>query len=210
MKVTALLGPPGAGKGTLAAALAECADYAVFVTGDVLRAEIASGSELGSKVRADVESGRLVADEVILALVKSFLARNPGGVLFDGFPRTLDQAQGLRQALGNGDELKVIYLDTSQETILARLTARRVCPQCGRIYNLHFRPPQDGTTCDDCKVELIQRVDDTAEVIKHRCNTYLEQTSPLIEYFSDELCKVNGNLSGEEVLEILRGEFCQG
>ncbi len=203
-----LLGPPGAGKGTMAGGLANSAGLAVFVTGDVLRAAIAGGSELGIKVKSTVEAGRLVDDETILSLAQEFLRTHSQGALFDGFPRTIKQAEGLRSLLSAEDELRVVYLDTSKETIVARLGARRVCPECGRIYNVRFKPPRNDEICDDCNASLICRKDDTDEVIKSRYELYLAETAPLVNYFSEELLKVNGDLPGEEVLEIVRGELC--
>jgi len=203
-----LLGPPGAGKGTMAGGLANSAGLSVFVTGDVLRAAIAGGSELGVKVKSTVEAGRLVDDETILSLVHEFLRTHSQGALFDGFPRTIKQAEGLRSLLSAEDELRVVYLDTSKETIVARLGARRVCPECGRIYNVRFKPPRNDEVCDDCSASLIRRNDDTDEVIKSRYELYLAETAPLVNYFSEELLKVNGDLPGEEALEIVRGELC--
>lgn len=208
MRVIVLLGPPGAGKGTLASSLSKSEGLAVFVTGDVLRSSIAEGSELGQRVKADVEAGRLVDDEVILALAREFLAAHPEGVLFDGFPRTSRQAEGLRSILSDDDELRVVYLDTSEDIILSRLTSRRVCPECGRIYNLRFRPPLKDGLCDADNEPLVQRKDDTEEVIRKRYQLYLKETAPLIEYFADELIRVDGDMSGDKLLEAVRGELC--
>jgi len=192
----------------MAGGLANSAGLSVFVTGDVLRAAIAGGSELGVKVKSTVEAGRLVDDETILSLAHEFLSTHPQGALFDGFPRTIKQAEGLRSLLSAEDELRVVYLDTSKEMIVARLGARRVCPECGRIYNMRFKPPRNDETCDDCNASLIRRNDDTDEVIKSRYELYLAETAPLVNYFSEELLKVNGDLPGEEVLEIVQGELC--
>lgn len=203
-----LLGPPGSGKGTLAASLSEHLGLAVFVTGDVLREAIARESELGLKVKSAVEAGRLVDDETILALARWFLAAHPEGVLFDGFPRTARQAEGLRSILSEQDELRVIYLDASEDIILARLTARRVCSRCGRIYNLRFKPPFRDEHCDADDEPLVQRKDDTEEVIRERYQVYLKETTPLVDYFADELIRVDGDMPGDKVLERVRGELC--
>jgi len=208
LRVVVLLGPPGSGKGTLATSLSEHLGVAVFVTGDALRAAIDAKSKLGEKVKADVEAGRLVDDETILALAQEFLAAHPEGVLFDGFPRTTRQAAGLRSLVSAEDDLHVIYLDASEETITSRLTSRRVCPGCGEIYNMRFKPPKKDGVCDNCSTTLIRRKDDTEEVIRDRYQVYLRETAPLVDYFARELLRVDGNLSGDKVLERIRGELC--
>ncbi|MBN2380249.1 nucleoside monophosphate kinase [candidate division WOR-3 bacterium] len=210
MRIEILLGPPGAGKGTMAAYLSRCAGLSVFVTGDVLRQAISSGSELGQRVKVDVEQGRLVDDETILNLVKKFLTEHSEGVIFDGFPRTLRQAEDLRAILDPADELRVIHLDTSAETVVARLSARRMCPQCGRIYNLRFKPPLTDELCDECNTRLIQRKDDTEVVIKERYRIYLKETAPLVGYFADVLMKVDGNAPADVVFRELKEELCPG
>jgi len=204
-----LLGPPGAGKGTMAALIRECAGLSVFVTGDMLRREIESQSDLGCRIKTDVETGRLVDDETVLTLVKGFLSAHREGVIFDGFPRTLNQAEGLRSLVSNGDMLRVIYLETAESTIFARLGARRVCPDCGKIYNLRFSPPVKNEQCDECHTTLIRRKDDTDEVIRDRIDVYEKETAPLVDYFSDVLLKVDGNLRAPEVFETIRGKLCQ-
>jgi len=212
LRIIVLLGPPGSGKGTLASDLVNCSGRPVFVTGEVLRATIAQGTELGRKIKTDVESGRLVDDSVILALTKEFIDKHPQGVILDGFPRTLPQAQGLREILRHSStnaDIKVIYLDASEKNVVTRLKARRVCVNCGAIFNLNSHPPKQDGICDTCGSLLEVRKDDTEDVIKERLNIYLEQTSPLIDYFADELIKINANLSSDEVFAQVKDQLCQ-
>jgi adenylate kinase len=208
LKIVVLLGPPGSGKGTLAASLSEHLRLAVFVIGDALRTAIDAESKLGERVKADVEAGRLVDDETILALAREFLRTHPEGVLLDGFPRTIRQAEGLRSLLSAEDELHVVYLDASEETVTSRLSSRRVCPGCGEIYNMRFKPPKNDGVCDNCGATLIRRKDDTEEVIRERYRVYLRETAPLVDYFADGLIRVDGNLAGDEAFESVRGELC--
>jgi adenylate kinase len=208
LRIVVLLGPPGAGKGTVASAISGCAGLAVFVTGDVLREAIASGTPLGKKVRHDVESGKLVDDDTILALAREFMAAHPQGVLFDGFPRTVPQAQGLMSLLTSDDDFQVLHLDTEEEIVIGRLGARRVCPECGKIYNLRSNPPRIDDECDECKIPLVRRKDDNDDVIRNRYRVYLDQTAPLVDNFKDYIVRLDGNLGIDEVIAEAKKVLC--
>ncbi|HEC63191.1 MAG TPA: nucleoside monophosphate kinase, partial [Candidatus Acetothermia bacterium] len=146
-----LLGPPGAGKGTLAKRLSQELGYLHLSTGDILRAEVAQDTELGRKAKDYMDRGELVPDELILAMVKKRVAGKQK-VLFDGFPRTLPQARGLEEFAPVG---RVVFLSLSRDEVIRRLSARRVCPQCGALYNLLTQPPREDERCDHCRVQLI-------------------------------------------------------
>lgn len=204
-----LLGPPGAGKGTLARDIAACSGVSVFVTGDIFRKAIAEKSELGNKIKETVEAGKLVDDETAISLVKEYHKKHPEGILFDGFPRTTAQAKALQDMLGENDSLEVVYLDAPEESIVKRLGARRVCTQCGRIYNLQTTPPVKDDVCDDCGTPLTVRKDDTREVISNRYRIFCKETEPLVEFFGKKLIKIDANRSIDEVSREVRGKLCQ-
>ncbi|MGY4706444.1 adenylate kinase [Candidatus Bipolaricaulota sp. J31] len=203
-----LLGPPGAGKGTLAARLVEAFGFVHLSTGDILREEVAKGSELGRLAKGYMERGELVPDEVILGMVRERVDGKTDGFLFDGFPRTIAQAEGLEEIL---PVHLVIYLDLPEEEVVRRLSARRVCRKCGANYNLITQPPEAPGVCGRCGGELYQRPDDREEVIRNRFRVYLEQSAPLIGYYEEKgiLRRVDASLSPDEVFqrvaEVLRG-----
>lgn len=184
------LGAPGAGKGTAASALTEKEPLVHISTGDILRAEIKNGTELGKSAAVIMEKGELVPDEIVAGMVKSRL-QGPdckNGFILDGFPRTLKQAELLEAALREiGKSLDaVIYFEVSDDIILKRLTARISCKKCGRIYNKLFLPPKQENICDDCHVELFQRADDSLETARERLRVFYESTQPLIDYYRSE------------------------
>lgn len=185
-----LLGPPGAGKGTQAQFISE--KYAVpqVSTGDMLRAAIKSGSELGQKVKDVMDSGALVSDELIIALVKERIqqADCTNGFLLDGFPRTIPQAQALKDAGVSIDFVVEIFVDDEQ--IVSRLSGRRVHEGSGRVYHLEHNPPQNAGLDDLTREPLIQREDDREETIRNRLSVYHSQTEPLVKFYKD-LAKVN-------------------
>ncbi len=197
MKNLILLGPPGAGKGTVAKRLAAEHGYLHLSTGDILREEVARGTELGKKAKAYMDAGELVPDELILAMVKERVAEKDG-VLFDGFPRTLAQARGLEE-FATVD--MVVFLELDRDTVVRRLSARRVCPKCGALYNLLTQPPKEDERCDRCGAELIQRDDDKPEVISRRFQVYMRDSAPLVDYYQEKgiLVRVDAARPPEEV-----------
>jgi adenylate kinase len=184
--IVVFLGPPGSGKGTQAEVLREQYSFTHFDTGSQLRAEVASGSELGQRIAGFINAGQLVPLEVIKQLVVSFLRSTAAPrILFDGFPRNLEQAGVLDEALAelHQDLSYVVYLDADLDALLERIVNRRFCPQCGAIYNLISEPPLQSGRCDKCGSALTQRKDDTAEVFGTRLKVYLGETRPLVEMY---------------------------
>ncbi len=192
-----MMGPPGAGKGTQTQLLSKRKNIPALVMGDVLRKEIKEETELGKVIRSYVEKGELVPDRFIVEITKKFLNGKKDAIL-DGFPRNINQAQALRDIR---QDLKVVYIELSDEEIVNRISARRVCEKCGAVYNLYTNPPKKEGICDKCGGRLIQRADDREEVIKRRIEIYKKETKPLIDYFEQYGClvRVNGNASIEEV-----------
>jgi adenylate kinase len=181
------LGAPGAGKGTGASGLLESESLVHISTGDILRAEIKNGTDLGKSAAVLMEKGELVPDEIVAGMVKTRLQQPDcqGGFILDGFPRTIKQAELLEDALkGINKEIDaVVYFDISDDILLKRLTARISCKKCGKIYNKIFVPPKKENTCDDCDIELFQRPDDSLETAKDRLKVFYESTKPLIDYY---------------------------
>ncbi|MGD2046049.1 MAG: adenylate kinase [Gemmatimonadota bacterium] len=206
--VVILLGPPGVGKGTQAVRLAEELYAAHVSTGDLLRAARREGTELGKKAQAYMDAGELVPDDLILGLVREHLSGidDETTVLFDGFPRTTAQADGLEEVLG---ELErgvdgVILFEAHDETLVKRLSGRRSCPDCGAVYNVYFNPPGTEDTCDRCGGTLVHRADDTPETVSRRLEVYREQTAPLVDYYDASeapLVSVRGDQSVDDVYE---------
>lgn len=180
-----LLGAPGAGKGTQGALLAKNHEVERISTGDLLREAVRNGTELGRQAKQYMDAGELVPDAVILGMVKEVLADLEGGFILDGFPRTVDQADGLRGILADLalalDAVAVIKV--SDEELVKRLSGRRSCPECNAVYNVHFDPPEQDGICDECGAELVQRSDDQPETVKNRIDVYNRQTHPLIDYY---------------------------
>ncbi len=179
MKNVVLLGPPGAGKGTIAVRVARELGLLHLSTGDVLRDEVARGTDLGRRARAFMERGELVPDDVVLAMVKERV-RGRRGVLLDGFPRTLAQAEGLARFLPVD---VVVDLAVSKDEVVRRLSGRRVCPRCGAVYNVVTQPPRAEGTCDRCGEALVQRPDDAPEVVARRYEVYERDSRPLVDYY---------------------------
>ncbi len=180
-----LLGPPGAGKGTQAQFI--CDEYGIpqISTGDMLRSAVKAGTPLGRKVKAVMDSGALVSDDIIVALVKERISQPDcsGGFLFDGFPRTIPQAEALVDA---GVELDVVLeIDVPDEEIIKRLSGRRVHEPSGRVYHLVFNPPKVEGRDDETGDPLVQRDDDKEETVRHRLRVYRDQTFPLVAFYKE-------------------------
>jgi len=185
-----LLGPPGAGKGTIAKALMAQDGSVQISTGDILRAAVTAGSALGKQAEAAMKAGDLVTDELIMGIMEERLQEEDcqQGYLLDGFPRTIPQAQALKALLAKlGEKLDcALELDIPRDVIIDRLTTRRTCLNCGEIYNVKFKPPKVEGICDVCGSEIVQRDDETAEAIENRLEVYNEQTAPLVEFYRNE------------------------
>jgi adenylate kinase len=198
-----LFGPPGCGKGTQAAFLAERLQVPAISTGEMFRAEHNAGTELGKIVCAMLAKGELVGDDIVNKIVANRIFRPDcaNGFLLDGYPRTVQQAWYLSSLLrdrGLPDPV-VLHLDVADEALVGRLTARRQCPKCHHIYNLQSQPPQVAGICDADGAELISREDDREEVIRRRLEAYQKQTGPVLEFFTHRVRTVDGSLKPEEV-----------
>ncbi|MEM9622959.1 MAG: adenylate kinase [Pseudomonadota bacterium] len=178
-----LLGPPGAGKGTQAQFIKQSLGIPQISTGDMLRAAVQSESELGLKVKAVMDSGALVSDDIIIDLVKERITQDDcrTGFLFDGFPRTIPQAEALDAADVGIDAVVEIAVD--DEELVKRITGRRVHPGSGRVYHIEFNPPAVDGQDDETGEALVQREDDTEATVRERLAVYHEQTAPLIEFY---------------------------
>ena len=192
------LGPPGIGKGTQAKIISKRKEILHLSTGDMLRVAIEKKNEIGLLADLYMNKGRLVPDEIVLDLVSNRLKRKDiiDGFIFDGFPRTLNQAKELKVLLNNLHYKidHVIALNGNDEILIKRLTSRRSCSKCGKIINLIFSPPKLNNKCDLCNGKLIQRDDDKLEIITNRLIIYKIQTQPLIDFYLNEklLRKING------------------
>jgi adenylate kinase len=182
-----ILGPPGAGKGTQAVRLAQTFALRHLSSGDLLRAERRKGSELGKRAAQYMDAGQLVPDEIIVGAVLAQLGElgDKAGLLLDGFPRTVAQAESLDQALGSaGSKVDLVpALVVPDDLIVDRITGRRTCPTCNAVYHVKTLPPRKDGVCDADGTALIQRPDDTAEVVKQRLDAYHKQTAPLEAYY---------------------------
>ncbi len=185
-----LLGAPGSGKGTQAQRMVERYGIPQISTGDLLRAEVAKGTPLGVQAKAAMDAGQLVPDELVLAMIRNRLAQPDArkGFILDGFPRNLSQAEALDRMLEEmGSPLDVaLLIDVDFEVLMQRLTGRRTCESCGRVYNIYTNPPKFDERCDACGGALRQRADDNEETISNRLRVYEAQTAPLIDYYRNQ------------------------
>ncbi len=183
-----MLGAPGSGKGTQAQILSKECNFSHISTGDILREEVSNSTELGKKAKVYMDEGKLVPDELLLEIVSSKIKNSERGYVLDGYPRNLNQALSLEKILSelNKPLNYAIYLDVPEEELITRLTLRRLCPKCGKIFHLKYFPPLKEKECDNCKNELIQREDDKKEVVLKRLEVFLNTTKPLIEFYEEK------------------------
>jgi len=202
-----MLGPPGAGKGTQAKRLSKKLDLPHLSTGDLLRKAVSNNTPLGKKAKSYMIKGELVPDSIILEIIEDEIEKqkNKDGFILDGFPRNITQAKKLDKYLEEKSEKldMVINLEVDKNTIIKRLTGRRICPKCGRIYHIENAPSD--LVCKDCGTELRQREDDKEETVRNRIDVYFKETYPLIEYYQkkDILKNVPGEGSPDEVFNII-------
>ena len=180
-----LLGAPGAGKGTQAEIICEKMSIPAISTGNIIREAIKNGTEVGLKAKSYIDSGNLVPDEVVIGIIKERLDKDDcaNGFILDGFPRTIPQAEAL-DAMGVRIDT-VLEIDVADEKVVARLSGRRVCPDCGASYHTEYKKPAKDGICDSCGAELIIRKDDKPETVLDRLNVYHSQTEPLKDYYKN-------------------------
>lgn len=202
-----IMGPPGAGKGTQAEVLVKELNITHISTGDMFRAAIKEGTEMGKKAKEYMDAGQLVPDEVVVGMVKERLTKPDcrNGFLLDGFPRTLAQADALSATLAQMSIALdgVINIAVPREKLMARLTGRRICRSCGASFHVVFNPPKQEGVCDSCGGELYQRDDDNEATVGNRLDVYEAQTQPLIDYYANkgQLININGDQEIKQVME---------
>ena len=204
-----LLGPPGAGKGTQAERLQEDFDLAYIATGDILRKAVAEGTDLGQKAKQYMDKGELVPDEVIIGVILEEIETEAAdGFLLDGFPRTVDQATALDDALARLDRAltAVLLIEADDDEVVRRLSGRRMCVKAGHVYNIHTDPPKRDEVCDQDGSQLVQRDDDREETVRKRLAVYHRQTAPLVRFYEerDILRRFDGTRTPTEVHDHIR------
>lgn len=204
-----LMGPPGAGKGTQAAELVKAFAIPHISTGDMFRAAIKGGTELGKLANSYIKDGKLVPDEVTIGIVRERLAKDDckKGFILDGFPRTVEQADALNGILQDlGLSLtRVLNINVPAADLIARAVGRRICKKCGATYHVEFNPPKQDGICDECGSELFQRADDTEETMKNRLLVYEASTKPLIDYY--EKAGVYTEVDGRQAIDKVTAEL---
>ncbi|MCE5277314.1 MAG: adenylate kinase [Planctomycetaceae bacterium] len=202
-----LMGPPGSGKGTQAKRLADRYGMKHLSSGDIFRAEKSSGSELGKALAKYMDAGQLVPDDVVVEIMAKAITAvdSKRGLLLDGFPRTVAQAEALDRTLAKaGSPLDaVVEIQADDNAIVRRIVGRRSCPACNKVYHTEFMPPKDDKKCDACGAELVQRDDDTEPVVAKRLDTYHQQTEPVMGYYRSRgelpVLTVDGNKDVKDV-----------
>ena len=204
-----LMGPPGAGKGTQAANLVKQFDIPHISTGDMFRAAVKEGTELGKQAKACMDTGKLVPDEVTIGIVRERLAKDDckKGFILDGFPRTVEQADALTNILNDlGIKLtRVLNIHVPASDLIERAVGRRICKKCGATYHVKFNPTKNDGICDNCGGNLYQRADDNEETMKNRLSVYEDSTRPLIEYYKKAgvYTEIDGRQPIDEVTKAL-------
>ncbi|MCX7739334.1 MAG: adenylate kinase [Hydrogenothermaceae bacterium] len=201
-KTIVFLGPPGAGKGTQSALLMERLSFIQISTGDLLREATKNQTPLGLQVKSYMNEGRLVPDELIVGLIEEKLEEfSQSNIIFDGFPRTLNQAKALDELLSEKGRVlnRVILFEINDEELIRRLSGRRVCQNCGAVYHVMYNSPREEGVCDKCGGTLIQRDDDREEVIRNRLSVYHSQTAPLIDYYREKLVSMDATSDKESI-----------
>jgi len=207
MKIV-VLGAPGAGKGTHCKRIADRYHVVHLSSGDILRRERAEGTELGKKAQSYMDAGTLVPDDLIVAMMSNAIANaGPAGYVLDGFPRTVNQAKALDESLagGKGGIDIVINLLVDDSVVVDRITGRRSCPKCGAVYHVRNMPPKKDEVCDLDGTKLIQRPDDTEQVVKNRLATYYQQTEPVVEYYKSKrtVHDIDANADADSVAAVI-------
>lgn len=206
-----LLGPPGAGKGTLAGLLKKETGVLHVSTGDILREEMKNQTDLGKEAKSFVDKGELVPDEVVIRLIEKAITTSPNtdnGYLLDGFPRTVAQAEELNKILTKIEKPigSVVYMEVQPEVVIQRLTGRRICRDCGAVYHQTNRPSKVEGVCDACGgTDLYQRADDQEGTIRNRIEVYLKNTLPIVDYYNSKnmLVKVDGTQKAEDIQQFI-------
>lgn len=210
MNAVILLGPPGAGKGTVSEVLVD-QGFKHISTGQLLREQIALGTPQGIEARKRIDHGNFVPDEVVIGMIQDLLEKAPEGqkFLFDGFPRTMAQAEKLDDLLEQvkGNLGRVVLLDCPDEVLVERITGRRSCDKCGSVYHMKFNPPSQGEQCDEEGCQLTQRPDDTEETVRKRIGVYEERTSPLIDFYEEK--KLVEHIDASQSIDEVRAAVVQ-
>lgn len=206
MNITVFLGAPGSGKGTQAKQLAEKFGFVHLSTGDMLRAAIKQQLPVGLKAKSFIDQGNLVPDSVMIELIEEVLTPLPEktNIILDGFPRTVPQAQAL-DSKAKTTVLNAINFVIPEKILISRLTGRRICPNCGESFHLEFIPPLKNNTCDKCSSALIQRTDDSEEVVLRRLEVFKSQNQGLVDYFASHKKLIN--LNADQAVNIIQVEL---
>ncbi|MGH7564791.1 MAG: adenylate kinase [Gemmatimonadota bacterium] len=210
-----VMGAPGAGKGTQASRVASDEGLCRISTGDLLRAAQAAGTPLGEQAESYMKTGELVPDDVILGMVDEELDRATcaSGAVFDGFPRTVEQARGLDGLLGGRKSAvdRVLVIEVPEEEVIRRISGRRVCQNCEKLYHMSFDPPRMEGRCEACGGDLVQRPDDRPDTIRRRLAVYREETQPVIEFYEREtsvpVTEIDGDRPIDEVADAIRRQL---